>query len=275
MKGSKEIGFTVLSMSTSLIAVFIPILLMGGIVGKLFREFAVTLSVAIAVSLVVSLTTTPMLCAQFLEVAGREPARAHLSRQRGGLQLAARRVRGGIAVGAAPPGADPHGGRRLRVAEHIPLHQGAQRLFPAAGHGTAGRADNGRAGHFVPAMREKQRQLAQMVLADPAVLSVTAFAGGGGPGGGRTTRVHVYRDEAVGGPAGTRLLRRRVNRLRSKLSSVPGATLYLQTQQDIQIGGRGGAAQYQYTLSDENLKELNTWSPKMLRECGDCRNCGT
>ena len=110
MKGSREIGFTVLSMSTSLIAVFIPILLMGGIVGKLFREFAVTLCVAIAVSLLVSLTTTPMLCAQVSQVARRKPARPHLSRQRAGLPVAARRIPLGAALGSAPPVA--HAGRR-------------------------------------------------------------------------------------------------------------------------------------------------------------------
>ena len=113
MKGSKEIGFTVLSMSTSLIAVFTPILLMGGVVGKLFREFAVTLSVAIAVSLLVSLTTTPMLCARFLKPRD-EPPRPHLSLQRKRIQLAALRVCVGAALGFAPSVADTGRGRWRR-----------------------------------------------------------------------------------------------------------------------------------------------------------------
>ena len=150
MKGSKEIGFTVLSMSTSLIAVFIPILLMGGIVGKLFREFAVTLSVAIAVSLLVSLTTTPMLCAQLSQVAGRKPPRPRLPRQRTRLPVAAQRIRLRAALGAAPPVADAVRATRHRCAERLPLHHSAQGILPAAGHGPAGRPDRGRAGHQLP-----------------------------------------------------------------------------------------------------------------------------
>ena len=134
MKGSKEIGFTVLSMSTSLIAVFIPILLMGGIVGKLFREFAVTLRVAIAVSLLVSLTTTPMLCAKFLKSPGRKPARPHLSRQRARLPVAPQRIRHRTALGLAAPVAHVLRGLRHRGPERFPVHHRAQGLLSAAGH---------------------------------------------------------------------------------------------------------------------------------------------
>ena len=137
MKGSKEIGFTVLSMSTSLIAVFIPILLMGGIVGKLFREFAVTLSVAIAVSLLVSLTTTPMLCAKFLK--SRDESRHgriyRASETR--LPVASLRIQRRPALGSAPPDADTLRGHRHGVPEHLSLHHCAQGLLPAAGHGPA------------------------------------------------------------------------------------------------------------------------------------------
>ena len=115
------------------------------------------------------------------------------------------------------------------------------------------------------AMSVKQQQLAQMVLDDPAMLSVTAFVGGGGPGGGSSNVGNMFialkpLNERPGRVSADQV----VNRLRRKLTSVPGATLYLQAQQDIQIGGRGGAAQYQYTLSDENLNELNTWAPQLL-----------
>ena len=264
MKGSREIGFTVLSMSTSLIAVFIPILLMGGIVGKLFREFAVTLSVAIAVSLLVSLTTTPMLCAKFLK--SRDESR------HGPVYRASESVfqwmHDEYALG-------------LRwVLRHQYLMLGAVigtmalnvYLFVIVPKGFFPQQDTGRlSGRTLasqdisfPAMRVKQRQLAQMTLEDPAVLSVTAFVGGNGPGGGSSNIGSMFvalkpLDQRPGRVSADQV----VNRLRRKLTSVPGAVLYLQANQDIQVGGRGSAAQYQYTLSDENLNELNSWAPQL------------
>jgi hypothetical protein len=126
-------------MSTSLIAVFIPILLMGGIVGKLFREFAVTLSVAIAVSLLVSLTTTPMLCAKFLKSRDESRHGRIYRASESAFQLAAQRVRPRPALGFAPPGADAVRGHRHLRAQHLPLHYRAQGLLSAAGHGPDGR----------------------------------------------------------------------------------------------------------------------------------------
>jgi multidrug efflux pump len=261
MKGSKEIGFTVFAMSTSLIAVFIPILLMGGIVGKLFREFAVTLSVAIAVSLLVSLTTTPMLCARFLKPRdesrhGRiykmsESAFNWLHNEYAtGLRWVLRHqwLMLGVLVGTVA----------LNVYLYVIVPKG---FFPQQDTGRLG-------GHTIaaqdisfPAMRDKQRQLAQMTLDDPAVSSVTAFAGGGRnsnnvgfmfvglkPLDKRPGRVSA--DDVV-------------NRLRRRLSSVPGARLYLQVFQDLSVGAHSTAAQYQYTLSDPNLAELNTWAPRL------------
>jgi multidrug efflux pump len=279
MKGSREISFTVLSMSTSLIAVFIPILLMGGLVGKLFREFAVTLSVAIAMSLLVSLTTTPMLCARFLQQ--RDESRH---------------------------------GRLYRFTESLfhPLHHeynGALRwvlrhqglmlcvvigtmalnvyLFKIVPKGFFPQQDTGRLNGRTlaaqdisfPAMRDKNRQLAEMVLQDPAVYSATAAVGGAGPGGGSTNIGNLWvalkpLSERPGRVTADQV----VNRLRSKLTSVPGATMFLQVQQDLQIGGRGSAAQYQYTLSDENLNELNTWAPQLevrLRSMPELRDVST
>jgi multidrug efflux pump len=264
MKGSKEIGFTVLSMSTSLIAVFIPILLMGGIVGKLFREFAVTLSVAIAVSLLVSLTTTPMLCAQFLK--SRDESRyGRIYRASEGIFLwlhyeynkALRWVL-----------------RHQTLMLCVTIGTGILNvyLFMIVPKGFFPQQDTGRLGGRTlasqdisfQAMQAKQRALAQMVLDDPAIGSVTAFVGGNGPGGGSSNIGNMF--------VGLKPLNQRpgrvsaddvVNRLRRKLTSIPGATLFLQAQQDIQIGGRGSAAQYQYTLSDENLSELNTWAPQL------------
>ena len=262
MKGSREIGFTVLSMSASLIAVFIPILLMGGIVGKLFREFAVTLSVAIAVSLLVSLTTTPMLCAKFLK--SRDESRHgrlyRLSERMfnwlhteyaAGLRWVLRHqwLMLGVLLGTVV----------LNVYLFVIVPKG---FFPEQDTGRLGGQTMAAQDISFDAMRDKQRRLAQMTLDDPAVHSVTAFAGGGRnsnnvgfmfvglkpldqrPG-------HVSADDVV-------------NRLRSKLSSVPGARLFLHAFQDLHIGGRGSAAQYQYTLSDPDLDELNTWAPRLL-----------
>jgi len=285
MKGSKEIGFTVLSMSTSLIAVFIPILLMGGIVGKLFREFAVTLSVAVAVSMVVSLTTTPMLCARFLK--SREESRhgrIYAMSERGfqwmhneyamGLRWVLRHqlLILGVVIGTVV--------LNVYLFSVVPWD-----FFPQQDTGRLGGRTMASQDISFPAMRDKQRALAQMVLDDPAILSVTAFVGGGGPGGGSSNignmfialkplnerpyreytddwlddlrkMLHIHPDHVSAGEV--------VNRLRRKLTSVPGAVLILQVQQELSTGARGGAAQYQYTLSDENLSELSSWAPQML-----------
>ena len=262
MRGSREIGFTVLSMSTSLIAVFIPILLMGGIVGKLFREFAVTLSVAIAVSLLVSLTTTPMLCARFLK--------SHAGVRHGRIYQASERAFDWLH--------DEYALALRWVLRHQPLMLLIVLgtvvlnvfLFIVVPKGFFPQQDTGRISGITRAsqdisfdsMRVKQHELAQMVLDDPAVQSVTAFAGGGRNSNNvgfmfvalkplNERPEHMSADQVV-------------NELRRKSTSVPGAMLFLQANQDIQIGGRGSDAQYQYTLSDENLEELNTWAPRLL-----------
>ncbi len=279
MKGSREIGFTVLSMSTSLIAVFIPILLMGGIVGKLFREFAVTLSVAIAVSLLVSLTTTPMLCAQFLKQRDESKhGRLYRASERlferlhyeynSALRWVLRHqwLILGVAVGSA----------FLNIYLFIIVPKG---FFPQQDTGRLGGRTMAAQDISFPAMRDKQRDLAQMVVEDPAVHSVTAFVGGNGPGGGSSNIGNMFialkpLNERPGRVSADDV----VNRLRRKLTSVPGAILFLQAQQDIQIGGRGAAAQYQYTLSDENLNELNTWAPQLearVRNMPELRDVST
>jgi len=276
MKGSKEIGFTVLSMSTSLIAVFIRILLMGGVVGKLFREFAVTLSVAIAVSLMVSLTATPMLCARFLKskdesrhgsiYRASERAFQRLRNEyAGGLRWVLRNqwLMLGVVFGTVA----------LSIYLFIIVPKG---FFPQQDTGRMGGRTMAAQDISFDAMRIKQRQLAQMVLDDPAVGSVTAFVGGGGPGGGSSNIGNMMvalkpLNLRPGRVSGDQV----VTRLRRKLTSVPGATLFLQVQQDIQTGGRGSAAQFQYTLSDEDLNELNTWAPQFearartMRELAD------
>ena len=265
MKGSREIGFTVLSMSVSLIAVFLPILLMGGIVGKLFREFAVTLSIAITVSLLVSLTTTPMLCARFLKSRDESKhGRIYKASENAFNWLHSEYALGlrwvlrhqwlvlGIAVGTAV----------LNIYLFVIVPKG---FFPQQDTGRLGGRTMGAQDISFDAMSQKQKALAQMVMNDPAVQSVTAFVGGGGPGGGSNNTGNMFvalkpLSKRPGRVSGDDV----VNRLRRQLTSMPGATLYLQVQQEFQIGGRGAAAQYQYTLSDEDIKELTEWSPKVL-----------
>jgi multidrug efflux pump len=262
MKGSREIGFTVFAMSTSLIAVFIPILLMGGIVGKLFREFAVTLSVAIAVSLLVSLTTTPMLCARFLKPRGASRhGRAYRLSESAFQWMHNEYARGlrWVLRHQALMLCVVLGTVALNVYLFIIVPKG---FFPQQDTGRISGSTRAAQDISFPAMSAKQRELAQMVLDDPAVRSVTAFAGGGGPGGGSFNigRMFIALKPLAERP-GRVSADQVVNRLRRKLTSVPGAILFLQANQDIQVGGRSSAAQYQYTLADENLDELNNWAP--------------
>jgi multidrug efflux pump len=265
MKGSKEIGFTVLSMSLSLIAVFTPILLMGGIVGKLFREFAVTLSVAIAVSLLVSLTATPMLCARFLK--------SHDESRHGPVYRASERafnwlhneyavglrwvLRHQILILCVVIGTI---GLNVYLFTIVPFG-----FFPQQDTGRMGGRTRAAQDISFDAMKVKQHDLAQMVLDDPAILSVTAFVGGGGPGGGSSNVGNMFISlKPLNQRPGRVSADQVVNRLRGKLTSVPGATLILQVQQELSTGARGSDAQYQYTLSDENLNELNTWAPQLM-----------
>ncbi len=262
MRGSREIGFTVLSMSTSLIAVFIPILLMGGIVGRLFREFAVTLSVAIAMSLLISLTTTPMMCAKFLRSQhDQQHGNAYMLGERFFAWLLAGYDRGlrwvirheflvlGIAVATF----------FLNIYLFMLVPKG---FFPQQDTGRMGGATRASQDISFDAMKQKQAEFAGIVQQDPGVAYVMAFAGGSG--GGATT--NVGRMFVTLKPLSERKVSsdQIINRLRPKLAKIPGATLFLQSAQDISVGGRMSDAQYQYTLSDENLNELNQWSPKLL-----------
>ncbi len=261
MLGSKEIGFTVLSMSTSLIAVFIPILLMGGIVGRLFREFAVTLSVAIMVSLVVSLTTTPMLSAKFLQAHNR---RRHgwfyRLGERGLKWLAAEYERGLRWV-------LQHQGLVLTITVltfflnvylYILVPKG---FFPEQDTGRIGGQVQGQQDVSFPEMKKKVLALAEIVGKDPAVQDVTAFAGGRGNANAGFMFMSLKPDAERHKTGDTAQVI--VNRLRPQVSNTPGATLYLQAFQDLRIGGRNSATEYQYTLTADNLKELNEWGSKL------------
>jgi multidrug efflux pump len=255
MLGAKEIGFTVLSMSASLVAVFIPILMFPGIVGRLFREFAVTLSVAIAVSMFVSLTTTPMLCARFLKV--------DTGRHNWAYRFAENAFNGVVRFYD----------RILRV---VLRHQFAVLLitiitvvvtgylYVAVPKGFFPQQDTGRINGYIQgdqdisfvAMSEKLREFNKIVMEDPAVDTVTAFTGGGN--GTSTSRMFAQLK-----PLDERNMSsdQVIARLRGKTAKIPGAQLFMQSVQDLSIGGRFGGAQYQYTLQAENLADLNHWAP--------------
>ena len=260
LRGAREISFTVLSMSISLVAVFIPILLMGGLVGRLFREFAVTLAMAILVSLLISLSLTPMMCSQFLKSAG-EVRHGRL------YQLSERLFQALVSFY----------GRTLGwVLRHQPLTLAVFLatvalniyLFVVVPKGFFPQQDTGRLiGNIQaeqdissPAMREKMADFVNMVKADPAVTDVVAFMGGN-QNTTNTGRVFVSLKSIE-----ERQLPvdRVIERLRGKLGHVPGATLFLQAVQDLRIGGRISNAQYQYTLQSTDLNELNTFAPLML-----------
>jgi multidrug efflux pump subunit AcrB len=258
--GAREIGFTVVSMSTSLIAVFIPILLMGGIVGRLFREFAVTLSAAIAVSLVVSLTTTPMLCARFLKAhdPGSHGAIYRLS-ERGwlwmtrfyqttvGWVLRHKRFTFTVAILMLV----------VNVWLYIKVPKG---FFPQQDTGRMTGTIMGDQDVSFQDMNAKTNQFIRIVKQDPAVENVLAFVGGNAAQNQGRMFVTLK-------PLSVRKISvdQVIARLRPKMAHVPGATLYFQGVQDLQIGGRQSNAQFQYTLSGENLSELYEWAPKLLQ----------
>ncbi|WP_130423324.1 efflux RND transporter permease subunit [Edaphobacter modestus] len=266
MDGSREIGFTVISMSTSLIAVFIPILLMGGIVGRLFREFAVTLSAAIMVSLVVSLSTTPMLSAKFLVSHGKrkhgrfyrwgEQALTWLTGEyERGLQWVLQHQGLVLAITIVT--------FLLNIYLYILIPKG---FFPQQDTGRIGGMIRGQQDVSFDAMKPKVAQLAAIVQQDPGVENVMSFVGGGGPGGGGSNNGNMFvslksDDERIARGDTADVI---INRLRSKAAGIPGATLYLQSNQELRIGGRGTATQYQYSLTADNLKDLDEWSPKLM-----------
>ncbi len=262
LRGAQEIGFTVISMSVSLVAVFLPLLLMGGIVGRLFREFAVTLAVAVTISMVVSLSTTPMLCSKFLRAEhGRKHNLAYRVSERffeGLLQLygkslawVLRHPQSTLAVLFITIG--------FNVYLYVIVPKG---FFPQQDTGRLMGSVQASQDISFPAMREKVLKFLTIVKSDPAVQSVSGFVGGG-PGGGSVNSAFSFiqlkpLDERGVSADGV------IERLRPKLAEVPGATQFMQTAQEIRVGGRMGNAQYQYSLSADSLKDLNEWTPKML-----------
>jgi multidrug efflux pump len=260
-QGAREIGFTVLSMSTSLVAVFIPILMMGGIVGRLFREFAITLSVAIGVSLLVSLTVTPMMCAKFLRSADKEKhGRIYrfsekifdslLSLYSRGLKVVLRHQPLTLLITIATAA--------LSVYLYIIVPKG---FFPQQDTGRLMGAVQASQDVSFASMKQKMTQFVGIVMKDPAVETIVGFAGG-------NTSANQGRMFVTLKPLAERKVSadQVIGRLRRQMAVVPGATLFMQSAQDLTIGGRQSQAQYQYTLQGENLDDLNYWSPLLLQK---------
>jgi multidrug efflux pump len=259
--GAREIGFTVLSISVSLVAVFIPILCMGGIVGRLFREFAVTLSVAIGVSMVVSLTLTPMMCAWLLR-----PASA---RERGWADRWTERVLTTITDWYARALAVVMRHPRLTMAVNLATMALTVYLYVIVPKGFFPQQDNGRIAATLDADQDTSFQTMSRLLTafslaiheDPAVAGVTGSTGAATGGSPNTARMFItLKPKEERGLSAERV----VDRLRQSLASLPGAMLVMQPVQDLRIGGRLSSAQYQYTLRADTLGDLNAWGPKLL-----------
>ncbi len=259
LTGAKEIGFTVVSMSVSLVAVFIPILLMSGIVGRLFREFAVVLSTAIAISLIISLTTTPMLCAILL--------RPRELQKHGRIYRASEKIFDWILSIYEKTLTVVLLHSRATLAVTLATIALTVVLYKVVPTGFFPQQDTGRISGSIladqatsfQAMRDVLVEYAKTVSKDPAVTDVIGFTGG--RGASNTANMFITL-----APLNQRKLSadQVIARLRPKLSHVPGATLFLQPVPDLRIGGRASAAQWQYTLQGDDLKELLSWAPKLM-----------
>ncbi len=263
--GTREVGFTVLSMSVSLIAVFVPILLMGGLVGRLFREFAMTITIAIVISLVISLTTTPMMCAVLLRADRRQPHgwiyraservfEAMLNGYRRTLAIALRHPLSVMLVLAATLGLNFH-------------------LYGVVPKGFVPQQDTGLLVGSIQAdqnisfqlMKQKLTQFITIVKSDPAVDVAVGFTGGGGPGpGAASTNAGTVFASLKPLSERKESAEQVIARLRGELTVVAGATLFLQSIGDLGAGGRSGNAAYQYTMQGLTFEELNDWTPKLL-----------
>jgi hydrophobic/amphiphilic exporter-1 (mainly G- bacteria), HAE1 family len=261
LKGADEVGFTILSISISLVAVFIPLLLMGGIIGRLFREFAVTMTMTIAVSACVALTLSPTMCALFLrDEKHARHGRAYLAVERAfdrllawytrGLDFALDHQRGTLAVFLVTVA--------ITVVLYVEIPKG---FFPQQDTGIISGLSDAPQDISFEEMVRRQHALLDVVSKDPDVASYGTVLGGNRP---------INNSFVVLGlkPRGERKSSadQIINRLRPKLAQVPGATLFMQAAQDLNVGGRTTRTQYQYTLQDSDIEELNSWAPKLLVE---------
>src|SRR5215467_469259 len=261
LKGAEEIGFTVLSMSISLVAVFIPILMMSGIVGRLFREFAVVLSAAIAISMVVSLTVTPMMCAWLLKEHRDGHDRLYLWSEKV-YQWIISTYAAALEVALDHPAAVLFS-VLLTVAANVYLYAKVPKgFFPQQDTGRLYGNVVGEQHISYQSLVEKAKWFEEQVRTDPDVETVTMVAGTSGGGfGGNSANMNVQLK-----PVGVRKSTsdQVLARLRRKTTGLPGATMFLQNAQDVRIGGRQGNAQYQYTLQGPDFASLDTWGPRVL-----------
>jgi multidrug efflux pump len=261
LKGAEEIGFTVFTISISLIAVFIPLLLMGGIVGRLFREFAVTLSTAVFVSMIISLTTTPMMCAYLLK---NERAEKH-----GRVYMATEKFFDGVlsVYRTSLHWVLDHPTLTLvvlfvtialNVVLIIKIPKG---FFPVEDTGAITGSVRGPQDSSFPAMDNSIRQIGAVIKNDPAVANVIAFTGGGGATNGGSLYIALK-------PLAERKVSAAqiIDRLRPQLNRLPVASAFLQAAQDLRIGGRSSNAMYQYTLQSDNVQDLSKWAPILLSQ---------
>ena len=257
LQGAREVSFTVVSMSLSLIAVFIPILLIGGIIGRLFREFALTLSVAILVSLVVSLTTTPMMCAVLLGRGSEQHGRLYRLSERA-FDAMLRAYERSLGWALRHPA--------LIVVILLGTIVLNWQLFKIVPQGYFPQQDTGRVVGFIQAdqsisfqaMQDKLTQFLDIVNKDPAIDSIVGFTGGGSTNSGfafGSLKPRSERSETVD---------QIIARLSPRLARVPGATMFLSAVQDIRVGGRQTGAQWQYAIQADDIDELYTWGPKIL-----------
>jgi len=258
LQGAKEIGFTVFSISMSLVAVFIPILLMGGIVGRLFREFAITLSTAIIVSMIISVTTTPMMCAHLLKTPKKE--------EHGRFYRASEKFFDGMLLGyrrslewvLENPGLTLVILIMVVVLNVVLMIRIPKGFFPQQDTGALVGGVQGPQDASFPVMDESIRTLVKTIKADPAVANVVGYVGSGN-GGFIYTALKPLNERKIEAPA-------IINRLRPKLNRLPVASVFLQAAQDLRIGGRGSSALYQYTIQSDNISDLTHWAPILLQQ---------
>ncbi len=261
LKGAEEIGFTVFTISISLIAVFIPLLMMGGIVGRLFREFAVTLSTAVFVSMIISLTTTPMMCAYFLKNERTEKhGRLYMASEQffDGMLSLYRRTLHWVLEHPAITLAVLFITIALNVVLIMKISKG---FFPVEDTGAIAGAVRGPQDSSFPAMDTSIRQIGNVIKEDPAVANVIAFTGGNGA----TNTGFIYialKPLAVRKVSAAQI----ISRLRPKLNRLPVASAFLQSVQDLRIGGRSSNAMYQYTLQSDTVEDLIKWGPAILNQ---------
>ena len=263
LKGSKQIGFTILSLTVSLIAVLIPLLFMGDVVGRLFREFAVTLGVTIIISAVVSLTLTPMMCARLLKHTPEERQGRFYRASGHVFRPDYRRLRPDPALGARASDGDPIGGRRHPGADRgLALVIVPKGFFPVQDTGVILGISEAPQSISFSAMAERQQDLAKVILKDPAVESLSSFIGIDGTNatlnsGRILINLKPLEERKISASEV-------ISRLQPELAKVAGITLFMQPVQDLTVDARVSRTQFQYTLEDPDAKELIAWAPKLV-----------